>query len=449
MVRFHLLGFQVQIRPGFWLVALLLVAAVQAPWSTRLMLIAVVLLSLLVHELGHALAARRAGQQPSIIIHAFGGVTSWLAAKPITRRRAIGIALAGPGAGLILAVVSLIAVTQLPEHWLSVARPVAPRDVLMALVEVNGFWSLVNLLPVLPFDGGQVLALALGQERRLLAATISMVAGLVAAALLIWMRLPLAALIFGASGVLQYLAVRKMRAMVRAVPDNELRRLLEEAEGNFHGGQHERAQDIARTVSQIAQDPELRHRALELLAWGALERRDLADARDLLKELRSYRIDPLLQSAVLEADQDHDRALFCLRQAQDSGDARPQVAASLVRLLLLVHRYREAAQTTASIIDTVPASEARQVADQALAAGEAEGAAQLYFALFGQAHQASDAISAVRAYLASGHRTEALSTLEAAVQAGLAKEEIEADHTLDALSSEPRFQSLIAVRSSG
>src|SRR5512147_2302977 len=72
-LRFSIAGIPVTVHPLFWLIALLLGS------SGDLLLIpiwvAVVFISILIHELGHAFAFRRFGQRSQIILHFAGGLT--------------------------------------------------------------------------------------------------------------------------------------------------------------------------------------------------------------------------------------------------------------------------------------------------------------------------------------------------------------------------------------
>src|SRR5205814_467341 len=67
--------------------------------------VAVVFLSVLVHEMGHALAIRRHGLSPEITLHWIGGLTSWNGAQNLTRPQRIFISFAGPLAGFLFAAV--------------------------------------------------------------------------------------------------------------------------------------------------------------------------------------------------------------------------------------------------------------------------------------------------------------------------------------------------------
>ena len=110
--------------------------------------------SILVHELGHALVATRIfGLGPAaILLHGFGGVTRFR--PPQKSWHAFVTALAGPSAGLLLGLVAVVT---------ALVAPVPDRvgHVLDLIATINIFWSLFNLLPMLPLDGGNMLLHAL------------------------------------------------------------------------------------------------------------------------------------------------------------------------------------------------------------------------------------------------------------------------------------------------
>ena len=115
--------------------------------------------SILVHELGHGLVARHFGLGPSIYLHGFGGLCAHARAQ--RDRDDLLIIVAGPGAGLALGFIVWITS--------SVAIAVSPELATFGMFEtavrmglyVNIVWSLVNLLPMWPLDGGQLFRLAM------------------------------------------------------------------------------------------------------------------------------------------------------------------------------------------------------------------------------------------------------------------------------------------------
>ncbi len=112
---------------------------------------AIIFGSILVHELGHALLARRYKLGPiEIVLHGFGGLARFSRApRP---KEGVWVTLAGPGAGLALGLLAIPLLFVLDGPL---------RDYASLIVYVNVFWSLFNLLPMFPLDGGQVLLHAL------------------------------------------------------------------------------------------------------------------------------------------------------------------------------------------------------------------------------------------------------------------------------------------------
>lgn len=157
-MRFSLFGFPVVVQPMFWLVTLMLSPPRDfgADALTRFAIwVAIVFVSILVHELGHAFAMRAFGRSPSIALVGMGGLTHWGEGPQVSPWRRAIVSLAGPFAGFALAVPVVIA-------WLSgVAPPESlAEEAIVQAVRVNVIWGALNLLPILPFDGGHVMEVA-------------------------------------------------------------------------------------------------------------------------------------------------------------------------------------------------------------------------------------------------------------------------------------------------
>ncbi len=123
-------------------------------WSVAALGALLFLASLLAHELGHSVVARRNGiEVEGITLWMFGGVARLGsdATKPGAELR---IALAGPAMSLLVTVVSIGASVGL--HRLG--APMLYVTVLTWLGLVNAFLAVFNLLPGAPLDGGRVLA---------------------------------------------------------------------------------------------------------------------------------------------------------------------------------------------------------------------------------------------------------------------------------------------------
>jgi Zn-dependent protease len=154
-VQFRLGSIPIRIRGLFLFMAVVLGARLQRPDLIAIW-VAIVLVSVLAHELGHALVGRMFGLEPQIELHGMGGTTSWVNGRDIGHARGIAVSLAGPFAGFAIAAV-LYASERLGF------RPHQPLA-LIALelaFQINFWWGIFNLAPMLPLDGGNVMRGAL------------------------------------------------------------------------------------------------------------------------------------------------------------------------------------------------------------------------------------------------------------------------------------------------
>jgi stage IV sporulation protein FB len=125
----------------------------------------------LLHEFGHALAARIYGiQTPDITLLPIGGVARMqrIPDQPIQE---IVVALAGPAVNVVIAGV-LFAVVGRIDDLSEIAEFVSPNlGLLPKLAVVNVWLVLFNMLPAFPMDGGRVLRAALAMFMNYSAAT--------------------------------------------------------------------------------------------------------------------------------------------------------------------------------------------------------------------------------------------------------------------------------------
>lgn len=176
-LQFRLFGIPVRVSPWFWLMALLLSANGGIGGLAIMVCILATFLSILIHELGHAIAYMNFGMRPHIVLYHFGGLAI---ADPMFRARGVRsgntpeaqilISLAGPvlqfATGLFLfATVRALGYRIVePLSLLANRFPEGAKDIpsellyvflgMYTFISVN--WALLNLIPVFPLDGGQI-----------------------------------------------------------------------------------------------------------------------------------------------------------------------------------------------------------------------------------------------------------------------------------------------------
>lgn len=174
-VHFKVGSIPVRVHPLFWLISLVFGAITvqntgihvfvgMALWT------AAMFVSILVHELGHALTAKAYGWPPRIVLYSMGGLATFTPTSSQTRRARILIDFMGPGAGFILGGLILAGVvlsghsaTLIPGLGLTVGSGpsfTAGGGRLELFIHfmlfVNILYGLLNLMPVQPLDGGHI-----------------------------------------------------------------------------------------------------------------------------------------------------------------------------------------------------------------------------------------------------------------------------------------------------
>ncbi len=199
MLQFNVLGFPVVIQWFFWLLMALMGGALDAQsrndWIDVALWVIVAFVSILVHELGHALAARKFGYHSTIVLHGFGGLTIIPQAR-FTRGQSIWVSASGPLAGFLLAGISLVAAWLLSAGHITTEYE-AVRTLIFFSLTINIFWTLMNLLPILPMDGGQIFRELLGPGRLQIACIVGGVLAVGVMGLAIYAQQIYMALLFG------------------------------------------------------------------------------------------------------------------------------------------------------------------------------------------------------------------------------------------------------------
>ena len=132
---------------------LLLRAESSTVWVVAVWEVALIV-SVLTHEFGHAFAVRRAlGSESRILLWAFGGLCFHEPTRVVRKR--IFISLMGPAFGFALGLPCVLI------WWLAAPEHEVGHYFLKSMIYINIAYTGLNLLPMLPLDGGQAALAAL------------------------------------------------------------------------------------------------------------------------------------------------------------------------------------------------------------------------------------------------------------------------------------------------
>ncbi|MGZ6071650.1 MAG: site-2 protease family protein [Myxococcaceae bacterium] len=436
MLRFRLGSIPVLVHPGHLLFALALGLSAAsgsqplAPAAVVVIWVALVFVSVLLHELGHALAFRAFGYRSSIQLLMFGGVTTPETDQPLPWGKDVLSTLAGPLFGLALGVLCL---------WIA---PRVTGDLARYSFEYGAYtnlvWAVFNLLPVLPMDGGRVSRAILGR--------IFGRGGVIAAhGLGVLVCAGLAYVLFRSSAApvtlvfLLLFAVQNFQALLafwRSDPGGAVPPELAQAEGLLRAGELARAREVASRLLRDDTPPALRARIHHLLGWVALKEGEGRRALDEFSQVQTRPIEPQAVAAAFSLIGDDARAIPLWEQAARHA---PDPA--------ILHEWAGALirQGDVSAAAAIPG------VDMATAYGCAERVAFLRGAYSEAARFGEESLavrpSAARAYdvacsyAKAGDVRRALALLERARQLGYSDREGAAtDPDLVALAGEPAFQ---------
>jgi Zn-dependent protease len=303
-------------------------------------------LAVLTHELGHAVLARAAGAEPEIALAGFGGVTTYTPPRELSRARSLGISLAGPAVGLVLGGLLLaIARSSIGANlesgtWQYIALEFGIWTCLG--------WSVFNLLPVLPLDGGQAMRELLpgSPEVRLRrAAAVSIVVAVLAAAFAyLYFQLLFAALFMVFFAVSNYFTLRALSGSPAAERD--------------------------------APGPATPESAVVQLLWKNQPDR----ARQVMESLNAAEtpVDLAVHGAVLALTGDPDQGHALLAQEMQRRPGDPNAAALMVLTLTLEHDWDGLVTTLQGpIAPSIPQPVIERSIEEARATGREDVAGRL------------------------------------------------------------------------
>ncbi|MGE0785124.1 MAG: site-2 protease family protein [Sandaracinaceae bacterium] len=431
----RIFGFPLRISPMFWLVSVMLGMPANATEYSRELFVQVsvwvviVFVSVLWHELGHAFAMKRYGYAPTIELYGMGGRTAWGEGPPNPSAwKRVVVSVAGPGAGFILGgIVAGIRAAAGP-----IANP-ALGEALENLMWVNLGWGALNLIPMLPWDGGLalwgLLDLATKGRGRKPAAIFTIVLAVGLGIALLAARLWWPALLCGLS---ISVAVRILRSPTPSQVDTKLapsdaliraREMLEKAGppetlavaillSRGSDGWRALGADLADRIGPALETPAERATAEELAAWAYLLGGDRERALATVDRL-SERYEPSLLLAMLS---DLLRGHFdrVIAAAPDAPEAEREAAQRIA-----AYAHAALSHPDRALDATHHDRELAAMIDAALFAdGRFDQAAHLAALLFERFGQPTDAYNTACSHARAGRPEEGLAWLERAIDAG-------------------------------
>lgn len=470
-MRFSLLGFPVVVQPMFWLVGLVLSAPAsldREELARTALWLAIVFVSVLVHELGHAIAMRAYGRAPSIELVGLGGLTHWGEGPRVTPRQNMIVSLAGPFAGFVLAIPVIVA----RELELVPAGTLAGEAIEWAFW-VNVIWGALNLLPILPLDGGHVMEVGMirlfGEAGARNARRISIVVAGIGAVVAMRYAMPWAAFLAFMAGMRSYRELQlplvgrdgSVPAAKQPPPvDPEVEAAIQSAWDDIRSG---RARDaIAGLEARLAELPvdppgetpegsvaersaPSRARLVETIAWGWLEEGEDREAVAAVRRMpRGYQPSALLAARLQVASGATEEGFRALEKAylETPGD----LAALVLAAAWIDHRAPARAVAMLRGLRGVRVSSAAHntIAAALFYAEHYEHALEVSELAWNRSSEPVHAYNAACSCARTGRLDEGIAWLTRAVDRGLSeREQIETDDDLALLREDPRFAELV------
>lgn len=276
-----------RVHPLFLLFALIIGWLNTGRFTLALVWVGIIFVSVLVHELGHALTGLGWGQRVQIDLVALGGVTRRNGPKLAWWKEFV-IVLCGPLAGFLLGIVAFICAISMAN---SASHPLILYIFEVTFV-VNMFWTVVNLLPIIPLDGGQLLRILMERFFGLKGLKIAQFSSFVLAAVLgmvfFLLHNPILGAIFFLIAFEGFQMWKSVAETTEKDQDNLLLVKMAAAEKTLREGRVEEAIHLFQDVRTEAKEGVIYRAATELLANAFADRGEYGKAYELLNPIRSY-----------------------------------------------------------------------------------------------------------------------------------------------------------------
>ncbi len=273
------------IHPFFWVFAAFIGWLNSGTMMGTLIWVGIILVSVVIHEFGHALTAVLFKQKARIQLIALGGVTTFDGPKLKFWQQFL-ITLNGPIFGFLLFVIATFLL-----KW-NVASSPLWIGILRTTQLANLFWTVVNLLPVVPLDGGQLLRILLEASFGVKGFKASLIIGAAISVLLALYFFMIQALLVGAFFFLfafqNYDLWRKSRHATGDDREEGNKQLLVQAEAALQEGNREEAKRLLEEVRQKVSKGLLANAASQYLAFILFQEGKHSEAYALLLPIKQH-----------------------------------------------------------------------------------------------------------------------------------------------------------------
>lgn len=224
----------IRIHPFFWLLIIALGWLNSQTIMGTTIWAVVILVSIIIHELGHALTAVFFEQKAEIDLIGFGGQTS-RSGKPLKLWQEFLIVINGPLAGFALCALAYPFFKKVTFDSFQVWE-----YAIVVTVYVNFFWTILNLLPIYPLDGGHLVRIILEGAFGIKGVRFALFFSMVLAGLLAGLAFSIGWILMGAILFMfafdSYRQWSQSRIMTTADSDRSLKEIYQEAEKALHDG---------------------------------------------------------------------------------------------------------------------------------------------------------------------------------------------------------------------
>jgi Zn-dependent protease len=434
-------GIPVKIDPSFlFICALLAYSRLSQPIFLVEWLI-VIFVSILVHELGHALVIRSFGLSPQIMLYSMGGLTSWTDEKGISHAKHITISLAGPFAGFLFGGIVFLSEYNFPDLFADRFG----QQTYIDLMFVNLGWGIFNLLPILPLDGGNV-AYSIEQmvTKRPSGVITRVISLLVAVGVGLWALSNGRLWIFFLMALFAWNNGSALFQLLQYDRDGSVRPLLDQAQESIKNDDGAAAVQLAKEALNYARSVEVKEEAQRILLQGLILGGDIEQAKKEADRLQAvYGHAALVRSMTgFERDQ-APRAIHVMEYSYATAPS-PDLNFTLANALMIAGRFQDAASLTALQQHPEYAAAAYKTLQvAAFHSGDYKLSAEVGRQAFERKKEPGIAYNIACAEARAGRADEALAWIERAVEMGYRNVgAMASDSDLETLRSRPEFEAI-------